>query len=338
DEKFVEKVGGGGGGGAPSPPVAQAIFLAIYAVRPLSVTAFKVAMSLFDLLTVAATMLVLARLKMDPARAIIYAWHPLVIWEGIHSGHVDPVFIAFLALALLAWVYKKNALTGVAVALATLVKLYPVMLLPVFLVNREETDLEARGSTQTNSLLYAEEGDVEPPESAEIGGSCSTTPPIHGSVGRFKAGSLLPWHRLSSVLLSKSALYMIVGFAATIVLCFVPYITVGTAFFRDLPDYFKEEGFVDQGGRYFLLALLRKVIPIPTLVYVVLAAAALIGLAIWWLLRPKRDAMDIVRGALSLIGLYLLLISPRYPWYFCWIVPWLCFLPRIGWFYLTGAT
>jgi hypothetical protein len=317
DDKIFPKINGADYAPTPYPPVSQAIFLAIYAVRPLSVTAFKVAMSLFDLLTVVATMLVLARLKMDPARAIIYAWHPLVIWEGIHSGHVDPVFIAFLALALLAWVYKKDALTGIAVALATLVKLYPVMLLPVFLVNRKDARLYE--STQTDSLRYAT---PEIQDSASIG---------------FEAGSLLPWHRLSSVL-SKSALYMIAGFAATLVLCFLPYITVGTAFFRDLPDYFKEEGFVDQGGRYFLLALLRKVIPMPTVIYVALAAAVLVGLATWWLLRPKRDAMDIVRGALSMIGLYLLLISPRYPWYFCWIVPWLCFLPRIGWFYLTGAT
>jgi hypothetical protein len=76
----------------------------------------------------------------------------------------------------------------------------------------------------------------------------------------------------------------------------------------------------------------------PTTLYSALAALALGGLAVWWLLRQKRDAMDIAKGALALIGLYLLLTSPRYPWYFCWIVPWLCFLPRAGWLYLTGAT
>jgi alpha-1,6-mannosyltransferase len=300
DDKIFPKINGADYAPTPYPPVAQAIYLAVYLIRPLSVTAFKVAMSLFDLLTVVATMLVLVRLRMDPARAIIFAWHPLVIWEGIHSGHVDPAFIGFLALAMLAWVYKKNTLTGVAVGLATLVKLYPVMLLPVFLVNRSKGDPEREfvGSTQTNSLRY----------------------------------------RLRSVMLSKSALHMILGFVATIVICYLPYLTAGSAVYRNLSDYFKEEGFVEQGGRYFVLTLVRGIVPMPTTLYSALAALALGGLAVWWLLRQKRDAMDIAKGALALIGFYLLLTSPRYPWYFCWIVPWLCFLPRAGWLYLTGAT
>ena len=321
DDKIFPKINGADYAPTPYPPVAQAIYLAVYLIRPLSVTAFKVAMSLFDLLTVVATMLVLVRLRMDPARAIIFAWHPLEIWEGIHSGHVDQVFIAFLALALLAWAYKKNTLTGVAVGLATLVKLYPVMLLPVFLVNRREGDgeHESLGSTQTNSLRYPAAGVQDAP-----------------GIG-FEAGSL-PLRRLRSVMLSRSALHMILGFVATIVICYLPYLTAGSAVYRNLSDYFKEEGFVEQGGRYFVLTLVRGIVPMPTTLYSALAALALGGLAVWWLLRQKRDAMDIAKGALALIGLYLLLTSPRYPWYFCWIVPWLCFLPRAGWLYLTGAT
>src|SRR5262249_31910694 len=91
-------------------------------------------------------------------------------------------------------------------------------------------------------------------------------------------------------------------------------------------------------GRYFLLTLIRNIIPGQTTLYSILGAIALGGLTFWWLLRRKRDAMDVASGALSIIGLYLLLTSPRYPWYFCWIVQWLCFLPRAGSLFLTGAT
>jgi alpha-1,6-mannosyltransferase len=325
DDKIFPKINGADYAPTPYPPVAQAIYLAVYLIHPLSVTAFKVAMLLFDLLTVVATMLVLVRLRMDPARAIIFAWHPLVIWEGIHSGHVDPAFIGFLALAMLAWVYKKNTLTGVAVGLATLVKLYPVMLLPVFLVNRSEGDGEhgSLGSTQTDSLRYP---------APQIGGKRAGGSEAEAT----QAGSLR--YRFRSVMLSKSALHMMLGFVATIVICYLPYLTAGSAVYRNLSDYFKEEGFVQQGGRYFLLTLVRSILPMPTTLYSALGALALGALAVWWLLRRKRDAMDIAKGALALIGLYLLLTSPRYPWYFCWIVPWLCFLPRVGWLYLTGAT
>ncbi|HUK91952.1 MAG TPA: glycosyltransferase 87 family protein, partial [Blastocatellia bacterium] len=130
----------------PYPPVAQMIYLAVYLISPFSVTAFKVAVSLFDMVTILAVAAVLMRLRMDPARAIIFAWHPLLMWEGAHSGHVDPAFIACLALALLAWSYRKPTLVGVALALATLIKLYPMMLLPVFLLDPEDLNRTYMGS------------------------------------------------------------------------------------------------------------------------------------------------------------------------------------------------
>jgi len=32
------------------------------------------------------------------------------------------------------------------------------------------------------------------------------------------------------------------------------------------------------------------------------------------------------------------LSTPRYSWYTAWIIPFLCFAPRAGWLYLTGAS
>jgi hypothetical protein len=34
----------------------------------------------------------------------------------------------------------------------------------------------------------------------------------------------------------------------------------------------------------------------------------------------------------------VVLISPHYPWYFAWLVPFLCFHPTIAVVYLTGAS
>jgi hypothetical protein len=65
---------------------------------------------------------------------------------------------------------------------------------------------------------------------------------------------------------------------------------------------------------------------------------AIVGLGLWRITRIKRDAIDVARAAVALIGLYLLLTTPRYPWYYAWIIPFLCFVPRAGWLYLTGAT
>src|SRR5262249_40132369 len=107
---------------SPYPPVAQAIFWLTSLARPLSVTAFKTALASFDLIAALLLMIVLARTGVNPARAILFAWHPLLIFESSHSGHVEAALIAFLALALLAWSKNRNALVGIALALATLVK------------------------------------------------------------------------------------------------------------------------------------------------------------------------------------------------------------------------
>jgi alpha-1,6-mannosyltransferase len=286
----------------PYPPVAQMIYLAVYLVKPFSVTALKAAVSLFDMITILAVILVLLKLRMDPARVVVFAWHPLLMWEGAHSGHVDPAFIACLALALLAWSYRKPTLTGITLALATLIKLYPMMLLPVFLLDPDDLE-NGRAPTLRRGHL------------------------ISDTLARIRA-----------VLINKQSLRTIAAFVVTIVLCYLPYLTVGSGVFGYLTGYFQEEGFVDSGGRYFPLALIRTLVPIPTTVYTVAAALGLGAMGLWWLIRQKRDARDVAVGSLAMIGLYLVLTTPRYPWYFCWIVPFLCFAPRAGWLYLTGAT
>jgi len=63
-------------------------------------------------------------------RVLIFAWHPLLVWEIAGSGHVDALMIALVALALLARQKQKQTLTGTALAAATLVKFFPVVLFP----------------------------------------------------------------------------------------------------------------------------------------------------------------------------------------------------------------
>jgi hypothetical protein len=74
----------------------------------------------------------LASFGMPRQRVLIYAWHPLVVWEFAGSGHVDPLAFAFIALALLARRRNWETATGVALGLATLAKLFPLVLFPAF--------------------------------------------------------------------------------------------------------------------------------------------------------------------------------------------------------------
>lgn len=283
---------------SPYPPAAQSVFYGVSLIRPMDVTAFKAVIASFDVLTMLCMMLVLGRSGLDPARAIIFAWHPLLIFEGAHSGHIEAVFIAFLALALLAWCRRNDALTGIALALATLVKFYPILLLPVFLIAKP-------AEQNIKDVIDRKEKPI---------------------------GLLVSRH------VHKRNLTMLAAFAATIVLAYLPYLGAGNNLFAFLRGYIQEEGFVQGGARYFLLDVLRKLLPMPTLAFVILAAVCFIGVAIWWFLRAKRDAVDVALGATALIGCFLLLTTPRYAWYYAWMIPFLCLSPKLGWLYLTCAS
>ncbi len=115
------------------PPLAQAAFRAVHAVAGESVTAMKALMLLGDLATIAILMFLLTTLGLPRTRIILYAWHPLVVFEIAGSGHVDALAIPFMLLAILAWRRGWNAPAGAALGASTLVKIFPILLLPAFL-------------------------------------------------------------------------------------------------------------------------------------------------------------------------------------------------------------
>lgn len=112
------------------PPLAQILFLGITRISE-SVTWMKACMVGFEAVAVWLLIRLLALLGLPAERALIYAWHPLTVWVFAGSGHIDAAAIALLAAAL--WARQRNfsALTGITLAAATLVKLYPAMLFPV---------------------------------------------------------------------------------------------------------------------------------------------------------------------------------------------------------------
>ncbi len=114
------------------PPFAEALFFLTTRISE-SVVWMKLTMLVFEGVAVWALAQLLALFGMARQRLLIYAWHPLVIWEFAGSGHVDAIAIAFIALALLAWRRKANVGAGLALACATLIKLFPIVLLPAIL-------------------------------------------------------------------------------------------------------------------------------------------------------------------------------------------------------------
>ncbi len=111
------------------PPVAQIFFFSVTRVTQ-SIPGFKGVLVLVDLVTVGLVAATLRAIGQPAERVIVYAWHPLPIFEFGGSGHIDALMICFIAIALFARAHQKFGIAGFALGAATLVKFIPVILLP----------------------------------------------------------------------------------------------------------------------------------------------------------------------------------------------------------------
>jgi Glycosyltransferase family 87 len=118
------------------PPGAQVIFLLSYVLAPANLFFLKGIFLIFDMATCIALISLLKRRGLDERRVILYAWCPLPIVEFAVEGHVDVITLTFSILALLSAANtsrRGRILTGFLVGMATLTRLYPILLLAVVL-------------------------------------------------------------------------------------------------------------------------------------------------------------------------------------------------------------
>ncbi len=252
------------------PPLAEAMFFVVTRVSE-RIIWVKTAMVLIEAAGIVFLIRLLRLKAMPPERILLYAWHPLAVWEFAGNGHLDAALVALVALALWAHARKAVGLTGVALGCAALVKFFPVVILPA---------------------LYRR----------------------------------WDWRLPGAAL-------------ATLILGYVPYLSVGLGVFGFLGGYVAEEGLASGRG-FYLWTLLRRAAPwlgTSDLPYVVFAFGLLASLALYVVLSRDGGDDDIAWAAILAFS-FLVLLSPHYPWYFCWAITFLCFVPRLSVQYLTVAS
>src|SRR5690349_10988897 len=252
------------------PPAAQAVFFLTTRISE-SVVWMKATMVIFELITIWAIAQLLTLLGRPRQLLLLYAWHPLVIWEFAGSGHVDAISIGFIALAFLAWHNKSNLGAGLTLACATLSKLFPIVLIPAMLKR-----------------------------------------------GRWRI-----------------AFY----FVTAIVVSYLAYLSVGPkAVIGSVPGYTQERGFMS-GQQFYALSLVHKLfgVELSGIVYMIATVFVMGAIALWVLLKQARSE-DTLKHAMVLATATTVLFAPHFPWYFCWLVYFLCFMPRLAMFYLTSAS
>ena len=111
------------------------------------------------------------------------------------------------------------------------------------------------------------------------------------------------------------------GLVATLVVLYLPFLSVGSRVLGNVPGYLEEEGFTG-GYRFHLLFRLEVMLgrvpqwPSPgTIWYLAGAAVVLGGLALWSLRTPATSPAAVGRRALLLFVAMLVVLTPSYPWY-----------------------
>lgn len=112
------------------PPAAEAAFFLLWKIVPDNVHWFQFAMASGGLIAGVLLMGLLKELGYSPARALIFLWSPLLVFETAHAAHVDGLVLPFLVGAWWARVRGKDASTGFLLGIATAMKFYPALLLP----------------------------------------------------------------------------------------------------------------------------------------------------------------------------------------------------------------
>jgi alpha-1,6-mannosyltransferase len=110
------------------PPGAQGVFALAAALGVRTVPAWRYLVLAVEAATVALLLVLLRRLRVSPTAVLVYAWSPLVVFEGVQAGHLDLLVVPLALLALLWRQTGASAPAGVALGVAVLMKLYPAAL------------------------------------------------------------------------------------------------------------------------------------------------------------------------------------------------------------------
>ena len=122
------------------PPGAELFYVLGYFLTPTNLFGLKSLFVVCDLITCVVLTALLIKTGKDPRYVIIYAWCPLPIVEFAIQGHVDVLTISCMVLAVLCATSSRQGiriLAGVFLGLATLTKLYPLILLLVLWRRRD---------------------------------------------------------------------------------------------------------------------------------------------------------------------------------------------------------
>jgi alpha-1,2-mannosyltransferase len=131
-------------------------------------------------------------------------------------------------------------------------------------------------------------------------------------------------------LLRRQPAKVVVASIVTFALLYVPYVaSTGWQVLGYLPGYLTEEGYEDGSRFVFMSAFLPDAWTTPAVALLLAVTAALV-----WVKTPADSPW---LGQLVMIGVVLVAVSPRYPWYALLLVPFVALTGRWEWLAIPVA-
>jgi hypothetical protein len=119
------------------PAGAQLFFRLVFAIVGDSVYGYKGFQVVIDILSMLLLVALLKVWGFGPARVIVYAWNPLVIFEIAYSGHLEGVVVFLMVAAFYLTSINKKIPGYILLAICSGIKLYPALLLPAMIRRKD---------------------------------------------------------------------------------------------------------------------------------------------------------------------------------------------------------
>jgi hypothetical protein len=278
------------------PPLAQFVFASVAKIKADSIGAMRLAFLIFDLITLGFIVLLLKTMGKNRNLCLIYFWSPLVIKETFNSTHLDIIGIALLTSSIYFLVGRRHVLASAFLGLSVLGKLYPVILMPLYLQQAVHASPAATRGQIARRLLTL--------------------------VLVFTAVVILGYLPFAS-----TGLKTFEGLKT-----FSIYWQSNDSLFTLLEYFFGGILGVGAEGQTFLSQSLPTVAAKVTVLCVLVVSLAWFLLRP----RAGGDTTEGIRPLFVMMALVFVLSPVQNPWYLCWLVPFLCVFPERAWILLTG--
>jgi hypothetical protein len=113
------------------PPVTQVFFALSSRLNSFDIVTWRLLLIIIEVISFFLLLTLLKQLQKPSSLVAIYWLNPLIITETINAAHMDALIVPFLVATLIIAARKKIALSGISLALAAGIKLWPILLAPL---------------------------------------------------------------------------------------------------------------------------------------------------------------------------------------------------------------